>query len=364
MKTRFASDGSTLLEVMREFDADGTVEGVGIFAADGSLPALERVDPVLTGLSTPVFGGVFPSIVHDGQQSDAGAVVTGLRIEPEVTVVGGLSDSGTAIGDHLPADVPQNGTAFVFLDAFATRIAEFVSSLFERYGVNCNYIGGGAGSLDMEQRPCLFTGDGVVEDAAVLATVDVETSVGVRHGWKEIAGPLRVTAAENRTFEELNGETAFDVYRRVIEEEAGESVTRESFFDVAKNYPMGLSRVDGEKVVRDPFDVTAEGGLVCFGNVPEGEFVHVLEGAPPSLVSAAGESYEQAADGVSGDTLFFDCISRVLYLDEAFERELDAIGSENTPVVGALTIGEIANDGHGHLEYYNKTAVTGVTDGL
>lgn len=41
--------------------------------------------------------------------------------------------------------------------------------------------------------------------------------------------------------------------------------------------------------------------------------------------------------------------------------ELDADGGTDSPVLGALTVGEVANDGEGHLDYYNKTAVAAVT---
>jgi hypothetical protein len=44
-------------------------------------------------------------------------------------------------------------------------------------------------------------------------------------------------------------------------------------------------------------------------------------------------------------------------MDSSFDTELSAMGDDEQPAFGALTIGEIANDGHGHLEYYNKTAV-------
>ena len=60
--------------------------------------------------------------------------------------------------------------------------------------------------------------------------------------------------------------------------------------------------------------------------------------------------------------LFIDCISRVLYLEEAFAQELSAVHEPDVPLIGALTLGEIANTGEDYLEFYNKTAVIAVLE--
>jgi len=364
MDTAFVTDMGELVETLSAFDDDPSVRGIVILATAASAPAPEDVDPALRDLSVPVFGGIFPEILHEGEKYDSGAVVAGLAVDPEVTVVRDLSDPGTDFAAALP-DHPGGETAFVLVDAYATRIEDFITSLFNAYGLDVNYVGGGAGSLSEEGSPCLFTGEGLLADAAIFATVDPPTSVGVRHGWEDIAGPFRVTAADGPTLAELDGEPAFEVYRRVVEADADISIDPAEFFEVAKSYPFGLSRLDGEKIVRDPFEVGEDGALTCFGKVPEGEFVHILKGRRDSLVAAAGEAYETAARGdADGDVLFFDCISRVLYLEDAFAEELDAVGGTDSPVLGALTVGEIANDGQGHLDYYNKTAVAAVTGEL
>jgi hypothetical protein len=363
MDTQFASDSGDLLETVRALDADSTARGILVLTASASSPQPDNLDPLLRDLSVPVFGGVFPEILHEGEKYDTGSVLAALDLEPDVTVVPGLSDPDTQF-DQLPEEVPNGGTAFVLVDAFADRIQDFVSSLFHTYGVDLAYIGGGAGSLEEGQRPCLFTNQGVVQDAAVLATVDTETSIGVKHGWGEIAGPLRVTESSGRTVSELAGEPALSVYRRIIEDDAGVHLHEDNFFDVAKSYPFGLTRLDGEKIVRDPYEMGEDGSLTCFGSVPEEEFVHVLKGDRESLVDAAENAYDEAVSRTDGrgDVFFFDCISRVLYLEDAFADELAAVGGSDSPTVGALTIGEIANDGEGHLDYYNKTAVTAVTE--
>jgi hypothetical protein len=136
----------------------------------------------------------------------------------------------------------------------------------------------------------------------------------------------------------------------------------DNFFDIAKGYPFGISKIGTEKIVRDP--ISEEGGkLVCVGNVKDGDYVDILHGEKDGLVSAVKIAYSEGSGKLESDvkfTLFIDCISRVLYLEDSFQEELDAVATKDSILVGALTLGEIANTGSDYLEFYNKTAVVGV----
>ncbi|MFC2092297.1 FIST N-terminal domain-containing protein [Bacteroidota bacterium] len=69
-----------------------------------------------------------------------------------------------------------------FVDGFSKRISSLIDSLFNIFGLEFNYIGGGASSLDMQQNPCFFTNNGLLMDSAVLALLDIESGIGVCHG--------------------------------------------------------------------------------------------------------------------------------------------------------------------------------------
>ena len=351
-----------LHETLVSTAASKSTDGIVLLATPDEALLTDAFESTLQSLSVPVFGGIFPEIIHDGINTDSGALVVGLSTEPAVTTVEGLSDSDTAFREALDPRLPAKGyeTAFVFVDAYSKQIEQFIEALFRTYSVELSVIGGGAGTLGDERMPCLITNDGVIGDAAVIAALHAPTTVGVNHGYREIAGPFRVTDAEGSTLHTLDGRPAFEQYGEVLERHVGGTVTPETFFEVAKSYPFGISRLDGEQLVRDPFAVD-DCSMSCFGNVPEGEFLSVLTGDADSLVEATRTAAGHAASGavVPETLLFFDCISRVLYLEDDFDRELAAVTSHGLPVVGALTIGEIGNDGAGHLDYYNKTAVVG-----
>lgn len=351
-----------LSEVLVSTAAMESAEGILLLSTPDEALLTESFESTLQELPVPVFGGIFPEIIHEGSNTDSGALVVGLSTEPVVTTISGLSDPDTAFRESMDPTLPADGyeTAFVFVDAYSTCVEQFIEAIFRTYSVEMNVIGGGAGTLSDDRQLCLFTNEGVVRDAAVIAAVRAPTTIGVNHGWNKIAGPFRVTAAEGSTLHTLDGRPAFELYQDVIERHADRTVTPENFFEAAKSYPFGITRMGGEQLVRDPFAVD-DGSMPCFGAIPEGEFLSVLTGDAESLITAARNASDHATSGPlePQSLLFFDCISRVLYLESDFDRELAAVTDHGLPVVGALTIGEIANDGSGHLDYYNKTAVVG-----
>ena len=245
----------------------------------------------------------------------------------------------------------------------SSGIGGLIEVLFNQFGLEINYIGGGAGSLSLRNQPCIISNLGLLQDSAVLALTELPSSIGVAHGWKSISDAFKVTEAFGNRIITLDWRPAFEVYREVVEQHSGKSFDTMAFFDIAKAYPFGIAKLDAEMVVRDPMR-EERGDLICVGEVPKGAFVHILYGRPDTVIEAAGHALNLARLEFSqeepGLMLFVDCISRVLFLGDDFNQEISAVASNEIPMVGALTLGEIANNGHDYLEFYNKTSVIGL----
>ncbi|MEQ3654965.1 MAG: FIST N-terminal domain-containing protein [Dokdonia sp.] len=328
---------------------------------------LEHLVKALKEAGIPFMGGLFPKVIHGNTILDKGIVINTLDNLESLFVIKGVS---TAVFDIPDFDFNPNNdySLFTYVDGLTSNISNYLSALYIKYGMQTNYLGGGAGSLSLEQKPCVFTNEGIFKDAAVVAILKMASRIGVRHGWKKVGGPFIVTKADGNIIKEINWKNPFEVYRQIVETHSGRVFTDDNFFDIAKGYPFGILKEDAECVVRDPLMLNEQQELVCVGELEDNMLVDILHGNTTSLIEAARTATYDSVTQASAPkkAIIIDCISRILFLEEDFDRELKAITStikEAFPEVsigGALTLGEISSYGEGFLEFYNKTTVVGL----
>jgi hypothetical protein len=353
---------------------DAGARSLMILASAGDKWQPATLDPWLRSLPVPVFGGVFPNIIHGARCHARGTLVLGFSESVQVVVVKGLSDRNGLEPQlqELGAWLDGAASLITLVDGLSSNIESFVDSLYEILGARAPVVGGGAGYLDFVQRPSLFCADGMLEDAALLIALETSIDSGIAHGWQKLEGPFLVTRSHLNVLEELNYCPAFDVYREVVEAHSGMRFADTDFFAISKTYPLGIESVDGDFLVRDPIRRVGD-HLVCVGEVPQNATVYLLKGDARLLIESAGDAAAQALKSrhlrTNGDAsstyraLAFDCISRVLFLDDRFAAELQAINDAlpgASSVVGALTLGEIANSKCGAIELMNKSTVVSV----
>ncbi|MGH1479514.1 MAG: FIST signal transduction protein [Geminicoccales bacterium] len=329
----------------------------------------DSVEPLLNRCPVPIFGGVFPAIIVGDALFDAGTIVVGLDVSPDVMLFKGLSQDREKITELLSEDEffhKGYGSITALIDSRRANAEFFVDSLYDLLGDNVQTAGGGVGSLTERFVPCLFTNSGLVTDAALLLGFQDKAIQDSDHGWKKLDGPFLISSADGTKLHSLNYQPALTVYREAVERCTNWRFSEQEFRTISSLFPLGIEQPFGPHLVRDPL-MTEDDSLVCVGEVPEGAIVQILTGDKEGLVAAARQVSSAVVNERKSQrspdpalAMIWDCASRRKFLKQNFSEELRAI-SDQIPssdyLVGALTLAEVANLGAGTMRLLNKSLV-------
>lgn len=329
----------------------------------------EEVDDIIHNCNKHnilLFGGIFPSLIYKKTICTKGAIIKVLPTSFTPLVIQELADISTKVPDYKALASKQT-LAIVLVDGLANNITTFLGMLFSKLGNTVNYFGGGAGYSDWKQRKCIFTNEGFFKDAGVVAFVDLPSKLSVKSGWSPLIGPLVATKTAGNVIKELNWQNALEVYSEMISEYMTGYLTPTNFFEVAKSFPFGIYRAGEENITRTPIQVNARQELVCLGDVPENTVLSILGSENEQMIQAAQEVMVAClAENVNKvkHQLVVNGITRKLILGDNSIAELATINEvladhEQTAIIeGIYALGEIASNGQGFLEFFNKTIVT------
>jgi hypothetical protein len=368
---------SDVQEIIDSIESLGTRENetVLIMLADKHLPDVDSLIKELNHRKIDFFGAIFPGLIYGSEKFHSGAIVQSLPVKQRPVLVRSISNPINCLEDQLMPGIrsyEDSPTAFIIVDGLSHTIVPFLSSVFNMFAGSINYLGGGAGSLSFEEQPCIFNPDGFFKDSAIIAFLDVQSSIGVRHGWNRFMGPLVATKTDGNTIKELNWKNAFEVFREAVERDSGRQLDHDNFFEISVDYAFGIVCEDEEDIVRDALKVNDQGELICAGEVPENAVLNIMKGEDALLIKAAEQAVEDCLAAGIKDVdrcIVMDCIARTMFLKEDINEELSVIakslvsGQIHVVPEGALSIGEIASRGEGILEFFNKTMVIGVFNG-
>ncbi len=344
------------------------IQGVLMLIAAGNDAYQSWLDPLLRSASIPLYGGVFPSLLWQGEKYERGVILVAQCCPLQIIVIPQIDQATAALEQWSRQRGSQDWntmhTLFAFVDSCCGHVGALMSALFNQFGLELNYLGAGCGTLAMKSGPVVISPMGLLTGAAVLGLAGCHSSVGVAHGWLPISTAFKVTEAGDQSISSLDWQPALQVYRQAIEAHVGHPVSAESMLCTTRAYPFGIANLSDEMVVRDPLRLDAE-AVHCVGPIAAGSYVHVLHGDRDSLVHAVLQARQEAYNGLQPgheprQMMFVDCVSRALFLEEHFQYELSAVTEKSLPMFGALTLGEIANSGQDYLEFLNKTAVVGL----
>jgi hypothetical protein len=171
-----------------------------------------------------------------------------------------------------------------------------------------------------------------------------------------------VSEAQGQTVQSLNYQPAYEVYCQTIENASEYTFDNTDFFDIAKNFPLGIEDINNNLIVRDPI-LAHNNCLQCVGNIPINSMVYLLEGDTETLISATEQAsntaFSKDSQTTIPTTMLFDCVSRVLFMEDKFEKELSIIAKycSSPALFGVISLGEIANSQSGAIRLLNKSIV-------
>jgi hypothetical protein len=312
-----------------------------------------------------LMGGVFPGLIAHTALHRQGAIIEAL---PPGFVIARADLAGETLQwlDAPPSvRAGERAGALILLDATAPRISAFLADIFDRWGNRVTCCGGGAGQPDLAPLPAVFTEAGWLAQGGLVAVGPSRVAVEVRHGWRRLGPAFVATRTRGAEIEEINWEPAAAFYRNLVGGLDPAMRTAPFYPDINGRFPLAMSRSGNEDVVRDPVRETPSGGVLFLSDVPENSVLHVMAATPEAMLTAASEGAVRLAERVStGCPLILDCGSRANALGDRFVEELErvrhglgALVNPEVGLLGMLVLGEIASDGEGRIELYNKTLV-------
>jgi len=324
---------------------------------------------LLTGCSLPVFGGMYPMITHQTALYKQGALIIGFKEVYQTSLFSDLDQVSDEdeLEEQINRVLEKNENLnhqddfLMFYDGLMTNIEDFIDCLFDCLDHTISIAGGGAGYLDFVQRPSVITNNGIYSNSVLLVSLPSKITTSIAHGWQILEGPFLASEVHEQTVLSLNYQAAFDVYAQAIEINSHYKFDSGNFHDITKHFPLGIEDINNNLIVRDPV-LAINGHLQCVGKIAINSMVYLLHGSEDNLINAAEEAAIEVFSNINVSqqaSMMFDCVSRVLYMEDRYNQELQVISKHNksSELFGVLSIGEIANGQSGALSLLNRSIV-------
>lgn len=300
-------------------------------------------------------GAVFPMIFYHSTLYVDKAFVCELSDDIHIDII---------CNDEFEDSCDECHTYMVFADGLDNHINSKLEKIFSNTPENAVMFGAGCGKTTMINKNIIYNGKRFTQNAIISLKSPKKCAIGVNHGYIAKKDFFVITEASETTIKCIDGQDAFSYYKNYIKKNFDLEVTQENLFFIGLKHPFMFACTYGEKIVRIP--TTTDGKVLhMVGEINQDTIASIGTINDKDLVDAALKSIAIAKEGVIGKPSFcivYSCLGREKYSHENFVKELEAISEacSNVDVIGALSIGEIANTSQFNLEFYNSTCVVGV----
>lgn len=292
--------------------------------------------------------------IYDSFVQDDSLVVTAIHfdhttVHAAMIKIADYSGSRTA-GQQLATALPLEGLTHVFIisDGLQVNGSELVIGLSEKISHNVPITGGLAGDgSDFKQT---YVGlNGVPDAGNVIAIGLYGETLKVGHGsfggWDNFGPERTITRAEANVLYELDGESALNLYKSYLGEEATGLPSTGLLF------PLSIQLKDSEQpIVRTILAVDEDAHSMTFaGDMPVGATAQLMRANFERLIEGAGQSAEQSIETLARKdaalAICVSCVGRKLVLGQRIDEEVEAVREvlgDEAVITGFYSYGEIS----------------------
>jgi len=302
------------------------------------------------------YGAVFETIIYKNKVHNNGLMVFELKEETNICFIENMDNY--LIEESIFSNAKS---VLTVLDGFSKYTSSFLENIFEDVPLDTNVIGGGAGVFARKKKEVVFNNDGIFKDAAFLIMLNLELELGIGHGWDILDGPFIATDVKGNILKQIDYKNAFSLYKDIVERDSEVKILDKNDYNLLKDYPFGIVKLNGDSIVRDTLSVREDGSLILAGEIPSNSVINILKGEREKLLTQSYEAGKDATKNNSEVLMMFECISRSQYLKDDIEEQIGNIINDTSAkhVFGVVSIGEIANDGNKYIYFLNKSCVIG-----
>lgn len=350
-----------LLFASVRFDQEALLKGVTSVTENAPLVGCSTAGEILTE------GPLRRSLVVAVIRSDSLKVATGLGLR--------VSDNSRQAGQEAATQAAKAKLAnphgfLLFPDGLSGNAAEVIHGVQDIFGLSFPIVGGSAADDFGFTRTYQYFDSHVYTNSVVgiLLAGPISLGIGARHGWQPLGKPRLVTRATSNIVQELDGESAVNLYEMYFGKQAA-SLQSEQLADMSILYPLGMP-IPGEEeyLLRNILRVDSDGSLVYAGEIPTGAEVRLMMGSKAKALEAARRAAEQARVAIAPRTptfgmVFSSCSRARLFGREAPEEIAivrEVLGHQ-VPLIGFYDYGEqapmTAAGFRGRSYYHNETLV-------
>lgn len=231
---------------------------------------------------------------------------------------------------------------------------DIVLNTFIHYCKSIPVFGGIAGRKNgtdnIINKHYVLTNAGVSDKAVAIVSMNgnsLNVATDYHLNWQPIGKKFSVTSAEGRILKEIDGTPAAYIYTKYL----GERVTK-NLPDSGTNFPF-IFHKKGIPVARVVVGITDDNAIELTAKVEKGDVFQFSYGHIESIISKDKEIVKTIADIPVQTILVFSCISRLVFLQDSAQLELNHL-KELVSSAGFFTYGEFYHGNSGDSDFDSK----------